>query len=266
MGMGRVGRLHLKNLVLSAVWRFLLSLSVVLALIAAGIWVAGRIPATTRVGVNYVVIQKDISLREKAVHFLSRHLTMRRLASDITGKKRTAVEKVLAIQSWVVENIMTPERAGRLPIIDDHPYSIVIRGYGTREQRSDLFTNLCGYAGIPAILYRLTHPQTGRSIYLALIRLEDKYHLFDPGYDNVFYAKGGRLASLDELLEDLTPVRKAKHQPMIHGVPYVSYFSGVYPVSRFRWITRADLQMPSWRILYELLRLMGFQRDSIVYE
>ncbi len=116
--MGRVARRYLKNL--SAVWRFLLSLSVVLALIAAGVWVAGRIPATTRVGVNYVVIQKDISLREKAVHFLSRHLTMRRLASDITGKKRTAEEKALAIQSWVVENIMTPERAGRLPIIDDH--------------------------------------------------------------------------------------------------------------------------------------------------
>ena len=57
--MGRVARCHLKNL--SAVWRFLLSLSVVLALIAAGVWVAGRIPATTRVGVNYVVIQKDIS-------------------------------------------------------------------------------------------------------------------------------------------------------------------------------------------------------------
>ena len=92
------------------------------------------------------------------------------------------------------------------------------------------------------------------------------YHLFDPGYDNVFYARAGRLASLDELREDLTPVRKAKHRPMIHGVPYVSYFSGVYPVSRFRWITRADLQMPSWRLLYEFLRLMGFKRDFIVYE
>ncbi len=264
--MGHVDRLHLKNLVLSVVWRFLLSLSVVLALIAAGIWVAGRIPATTRVGINYIVIQKDISLREKAVHFLSRHLAMRRLARDITGNKRTAVEKALAIQSWVVDNIMTPKRAGELPIIDDHPYSIVIRGYGTREQRSDLLTILCGYAGIPAELYRLTHPRTGRSIYLALLRLKDKSYLFDPGYDNVFYAKAGRLASLDELLEDLAPVKKAKNQPVIHGVPYVDYFSGIRRVSRFRRFTRADLQMPLPRIFYETLRMAGFKRVSLRYD
>ena len=37
-----------------------------------------------------------------------------------------------------------------MPVIDDHPFHIIIRGYGVNDQFEDIFTLLCNYAGIDA--------------------------------------------------------------------------------------------------------------------
>lgn len=246
--------------------RCLLAVALLLAA-GAGFWGAAfRIPVTQRVAVNYVVTENKILLSEKVVHFLARHQAMRRLALEIAGDKATDVQRAQALQAWVARNILPQERAGDLPVVDDHPYSIVVRGYGTAEQRADLFTILCGYAGIRAAMYRLQRTGSGKAIHLAVVRLADgPYLLFDPARDNLFYGEGGRLATLAELNDNPAVAKRAKNQPVIDGVPYAEYFSGIHPVSGFRRFTRADLQRPLPRILYETGRLLGLFEEALLY-
>lgn len=244
--------------------RCLLALALVLAA-GAGLWGSGRIPVTQRVAVNYVVTENKISLSEKVVHFLSRHQAMRRLALEIAGDKATDVQRAQALQAWVARNILPQEKAGDLPVVDDHPYSIMVRGYGTAEQRADLFTVLCGYAGIRAAMYRLRRAGSGKAIHLAVVRLGDILYLFDPARDNLFYGEGGRLATLAELNDNPAAARRARNQPVIDGIPYAEYFSGIHPVSGFRRFTRADLQRPLSRVLYETGRLLGLFEEALLY-
>ena len=49
---------------------------------------------------------------------------------------------------WTCENIR--KQPDGLPVIDDHVWHIIIRGYGEPDQSSDVFTTLCNYAGIRA--------------------------------------------------------------------------------------------------------------------
>ncbi|MFQ5914233.1 MAG: transglutaminase-like domain-containing protein [Nitrospinota bacterium] len=239
----------------------------VLVLLALGgaVWGVGRIPLTTQVGVNYDVAERRVTLSEKAAHFLSRHLAMRRLAREITEAKETPVEKALAMHTWVVKNILPGENVRSLPVTDDHPLSIVTRGYGTGEQRADLFSVLCGYAGIPAALYLLRHPESGEAIVLAVVQLAGVFHLFDPARDNLFFLEGGRMAGLADLRKNPELAAKARNQPKIRGIPYADYFSGIHPVPPFPRYLRADLQRPFPRILYQAGRLLGWVKPPPLF-
>jgi hypothetical protein len=211
------------------------------------------------------VARKRITLYEKSVHFISRHLAMERLTREITRGKAADTEKAEAIQAWVAEKVLLQEAAGALPVIDDHPHFIVVRGYGTREQRADLFSILCGYAGIPAGMYRLVHPRSRKVMVLAIARLSGRFYLFDPGSDNRFLTRTGNLASLEDLMRDSAPVTRVKNQPVLEGIPYAEYFLGLHPVSRFRRFLRADLQKPIPRFLYLSGRLLGWVEPSVLY-
>ncbi len=237
---------------------FCLTLGVVL-------WGVGQIRVVTSIGVNYVVAQKEITLQEKVLQFLVRHFAIKRLVGDITEAKVTDREKAVALQTWVVQKVLPWEKVQALPVIDDHPYSIIVRGYGTGEQRADLLAILCGYAGIPAALYRLRHADSGRSIVLAVVRLGDDFYLFDPARDNLFYAEEGRLATLADLRRNSVFVARARNQPAIHGIPYRDYFSGLHPVRQFQRYQRADLQRPFSRLFYEMSRLLGLSESPVLY-
>ena len=72
--------------------------------VLAGCVAAGIVlmwPVSIRQGVNYEVSEIRMPLFAKAIHFMSRALTLRQLARDITRGTHTDQEKCEAILAWM---------------------------------------------------------------------------------------------------------------------------------------------------------------------
>lgn len=110
------------------------------------------IPTTTRQGINYEVAEIRLPLGLKALDFFHRHWHMRRLARQIFRGAATPSARAEAAFGWVRQHIR-PQPAG-LPVVDDHVWHIVIRGYGDPDQMTDVFCTLCHYGGLPAFFFR----------------------------------------------------------------------------------------------------------------
>lgn len=96
--------------------------------------VALVVPTTTHVLVDFVPRTVTQPLYVKAIAFLDRDLQMRQLSARVVRDARNPEEKAERILSWTTENIR-PTPAG-MPIVDDHPFNIVVRGYGEPDQGS----------------------------------------------------------------------------------------------------------------------------------
>ena len=126
---------------------------VVIALVAGELLLVAALAVATstavsRQGIDYQVTARPLPLYVKAIDFLHRHEHYRLLAAEITAGlagDRTRAEAVLA---WTRREIR-PIPEG-FPIVDDHVLDIIVRRYGSLDQRADVFTVLATYAGVPA--------------------------------------------------------------------------------------------------------------------
>jgi len=212
-------------------------------------------PVTARQGINGQVFVRRIPLWVKVAEFLVRDHHYRNLARTITASAEGPQEKVLAIFEWTRTHLR--HQPPDLPIVDDHVYSIIVRGYGTSDQFADVFTTLCAYAGIPATMDRVSEP-SGDRLYLAMVRLNDRWYPLDPYHGVYFQHEDGRLVSLEELIKD--PRLLAITQ---RGVPAAEVEYGKFIRSglgeSFHALRPAS-QMPWTRLWQELVR--GFQADG----
>ena len=104
-----------------------------------------NVQVTTRQGINYKVTSIKIPLYLKLLDFFDRHYNYISLVSRITHGCINKETKILALFNWCYANIK--DQPETLPVVDDHVWHIIIRGYGAGEQSSDVFTTLCNYAG-----------------------------------------------------------------------------------------------------------------------
>ena len=114
-------------------------------------------PATTRQGIDFrqrTILQP---LYLKAMDFISRDGHYRLLAREIVQGAATDEARALQIYAWTRDHIR-PVPPG-LPVVDDHIWHIIIRGYGTDDQVNDVFTTLCAYAGLSAFWDWLSTPE-----------------------------------------------------------------------------------------------------------
>jgi hypothetical protein len=58
----------------------------------------------------------------------------------------TDQQKAKAIFEWKIKHIV--KQPPQLPVIDDHPWHIIVRGYGMADQMADVFAVLSNYAGL----------------------------------------------------------------------------------------------------------------------
>lgn len=75
------------------------------------------------------------------------------MTKEITNGCTNDKDKAMAIFNWIASNIK--KQPDELPVMDDHPLNIIIRGYGTRDQFEDIFTILCTYVNLPAFRQRV---------------------------------------------------------------------------------------------------------------
>lgn len=190
------------------------------------------LPATTRQGVNFQVTQRSLPAGIKAADFIVRDYEYRRLAGELTRGAEGAEAKAEALLRWTRANIR-PTPPG-WPVVDDHINHIIIRGYGEKDQRADVFTALATYSGVPAFWRgALDGPKPGRWI-VSFVKIGDQWTVWD--------VEGG--TAFRDLEGDLMSVRQLG-------------WGRFEPPS----ILRAEKQMPGPRILYELRkagkRLLG---------
>lgn len=133
------------------------------------------IPMPTKQGVNHVVRVYSIPLYIKTIEFLDRDFRYRQIIAEIAPSNLTARDRVLSIFNWCVKKIKHQPEG--LPVVDDHPYSIILRGYGIEDQFEDIFTILCTYAGYESF-YRVLKSNDGSENYVSFVRYEGQWHIF----------------------------------------------------------------------------------------
>jgi hypothetical protein len=186
------------------------------------------------------------------VDFISRDLQTRRLLSDIIDGSHTDAESLRRIFAWTIRN-MRPMPMG-FPVIDDHVWSIIVRRYGTDDQRTEVFAMLASYACCPAASAQL-RPDTTKELVVAVTLLDGQPRVFDVVNGLMFRNRAGQFATVDDLVRDPALVTAASRGLAPDGVRYERYaalLADVHPV-----YARMEGQKPWPRLMREIARAFG---------
>jgi len=228
-----------------------------LPIAAASLVVVVTAPTETRQGVDFRQLTFTLPLYQKAIDFVQRDLSHSLLAQRLVDEHASTESRVLTIFNWTRENIR--DLPAGFPIIDDHISHIIIRGYGTDDQKADVFTTMATYAGVPAFF-----ASTGDfepSLVLSYAWIDNRWKVFDVVNDVAFRNRSGALASVEELAGDPWVLESVSAERVYREKAYASYFVGFRPPEAPD-ILRAELQMLWPRASYRLKRLLGLgQRD-----
>jgi hypothetical protein len=163
-----------------------------------------NVSVTTKQGIDYRVHEIKLPLYLKILDFVDRHYNYKNLVAYILGDTKNDDARTMKIFDWVTANVR--ENPEELPVIDDHPFNILIRGYGVQDQFEDIFTILCTYAGMEAF-FKVFKNQSGESYYISFVKIGGKWCPLS-AFRGVYAAKDGVIASVDDILLDrklLTP-------------------------------------------------------------
>lgn len=178
-----------------------------------------------------------------------------RFASQIVSKDASPESRALTIFEWTRKNIR--DRPTGFPVVDDHISHIIIRGYGEGDQRSDVFTTLTTYAGVPAYWSWIgTPPQL---LVLSLVWIDKHWRVFDVENAIVFRDRHGALASVEELTADPELIASVAANRQYQSKPYISYFEA-FRLPPPPDLLRAEMQMLWPRAFYRVKRLIGLGR------
>ena len=172
--------------------------------------------------------------------------------ADVAGAAATDERRVLAFFDWARAHVR-PVPDG-FPVIDDHVFHIIVRGYGAPDQRTEAFALLASYADMPATAMQLTSPSGTAQIVVAFVEIGDRIHAFDVVNGFVFRRGDGTLADVDELRADPSLIRSAARGLEIAGVPYESFYVSAADVRPH--FARMAMQKPWQRLKTEARKLV----------
>jgi hypothetical protein len=214
-----------------------------------------NMPVFSKQGINYHIRIIKMPLYIKILEFIDRDYHYRQMAKLITEECNTDEEKALAIFDWTYRNIRKdiPEN---WPIVDDHVWNIIIRGYSTCDQSADVFTTLCVYAGIPAFWRWISPKDSDARLAISYVKLNKKWRIFDSYHGNYFWNEKREIASLEDIIANPTLINQCSNTLLFHGVKYIKYFENLSPINNVKFL-RAKKQMPLSRFIYELKRIIA---------
>ena len=208
-------------------------------------------PTSRFVGVNFIVSRHTLPLWVKAVDFIDRDLNLTRTAQTVLGHVEGDDAKAAAALAWTRTNVR-PTPTG-VPIVDDHIWYVIVRGYGEPDQQADVFTTLLSYAGVPA--YWGFIGDEPLEIPISYVWIRERWRVYDVTRGLVFRNADGELASPHDLAADHALIRTAA-SGSADVDDYLARFAGYQPPTHPE-VLRADLQMPRRRLWFEARRLVG---------
>jgi len=222
---------------------------IALTLIVICVFFILNLEVTYYQGVNYKVTSVKIPFYIKAIDFLSRNYHYKDILRGVIDSSESEEEKALKLFHWSHENIR-PVPSG-FPVIDDHVWHIIIRGYGTDDQVSDVFTTLCNYAGIRAFFTWVSSSEAGKKIPLSFVEIKGKWFIFDPFHCVYFIDINGKLADIETIRLGRYSLSTGKDAVV---TDYSKYITNL-PLLRNTGFTRASIQSPLNRLLYEIKKI-----------
>lgn len=212
-------------------------------------------PVMTRQGIDYKVKEMRIPLYLKALDFIDRYYNYGILADRITAGKKSDFEKAVGLLKWTKENLK--ENPGSLPVVDDHAWHIIIRGYGTDDQFQDVFTTLCNRAGMGAFFSRIDLLGRSRARSLSFVRLSRGWTVFDAYRGIYFLNADGKPVILKEIQSG--DWKAIKVSAFSGEEDYSDFFRLIGSIDFGSWKdSRAAIQSPVRRLIH---RLKGDRRQ-----
>lgn len=209
-------------------------------------------PVTTLSGVNYEMAEHRLPLWRKVKAFLDRDRQTAHLASRVVAAAPGDEERSVAVLRWTNAHIRPhPPDA---PVIDDHVWSIVERGYGSSDQQADVFTTLLTYAGTPA--YWILIGPDRPALPLSFVLIDGSWRVFDVERGTAFRNAQGDLATPEELAANPALIRASATERVADIESYLAWFRGFTPPTAPE-VFRARMQMPGPRLTFELQNLAG---------
>lgn len=228
--------------------KFIIKLLIVIVIFTSIIFLL-HIKVTTLQGINYEVHTVKIPLYLKILNFMDRHYNYKQLVKRIIKNEHDEQKRIMEIFSWTYHNIK--KQPEELPVIDDHVWHIIVRGYGMPDQSCDVFATLCNYVGIDAFFSSLSVKDKDKKISLSFTRSNNCWYVFDP-YNGVYFVNAeGEHA-------DFMAIKKGNYRLEHLGAPkrpvsdYQSYFDNMPDIIEDVGSKREKVQTPFKRLLYEL--------------
>lgn len=205
------------------------------------------INVTTQQGINYQVHTIRIPLYLKILDFTDRHFNYKQLVKKIIKEAKTDEECVMKIFEWTYKNIRKNPKS--LAVIDDHVWHIIVRGYGKADQFQDVFSTLCNYAGLDAFFLVASKRDQTKKIPLSLVKIEEKWYVFD-AYRGVYFEDiKGELADIETIKsKNIKTITITDKEPEID---YTLYLDDL-PLLKEMELERSNIQSPIRRFIYEL--------------
>lgn len=204
-----------------------------------------NINATTQKGINYQWRSIKLPLYLKILDFFDRHYNYRQLVKSIIADAKTDEERVMKIFEWTYKNLK--KSPDGFPVVDDHVWYIIVRGYGESDQLCDVFTTLCNYADIEAFYLLVSTADRKKRIPLGFVKLSRKWYIFDP-YRGVYFKKPeGGLADIDFIKSNNSWIIETKGSES--NIDYSIYFQSL-PMIKKNVLNRANIQSPFNRIIF----------------
>ncbi len=207
-----------------------------------------NIKVSTKQGVNYKVSTLKIPLYLKILDFFDRHYNYKVLTAKITSGTSTDEQKVFNLFKWTYNHVK-PQPEG-LPVVDDHVWHIIVRGYGIDDQSSDVFTTLCNYAGSEAFFVWIEGENNDRMMPLSFVKIGGRLRVFDP-YNGVYFKNNeDRLADFSDIAKG-DWLTESIDSSGGSGIDYAHYLKNIQRVSNLE-LTRSNTQSPLNRLKYEI--------------
>lgn len=219
-----------------------------LFLALTGIFILLNLSVTTRQGIDYKLSSIKIPLYLKTLDFFDRYYNFKELIKRIVKNTDSDEEKVMKIFVWTYNNIKKAPQG--LPIVDDHIWYTIVRGYGVQDQFQDIFTTLCNIAGIDAFFSEIYTEDKSRAIIISFVKIQRKWHVLDAYRGVYFKDKQGRLADIGSKNEWL--IATLDGQPDINYAPYLKNLPTIKDIG----LSRSSTQSPFNRLLFEIKKIL----------
>jgi hypothetical protein len=211
-----------------------------------------NVKVTTKQGIDFKVHTLKIPLYLKTMDFFDRHYNYKWLVQRIIGDSKTDKEKVFKIFQWTHENIKKMPKG--YPVIDDHAWHIIVRGYGLDDQSADVFTTLCNYAGADAFFNWVEGEGNDVAIALSFVKIKGRWIVFD-SYNGVYFKnKENNLADIAEIAKGDWLIESIDNSGK-PNIDYAHYLKNIQPIKRVGLI-RSNTQSPFNRLRYEIKKCL----------